>query len=74
VAAFLDTGGGTLRLTGTAEAGRVTVVTTAGTAVADVGWTSMTDTELAAAHHARRFNALLVTAPYRSRRIAPDMP
>jgi hypothetical protein len=62
VAAFLDTGGGTLQLTGTPEAGRVTVINTAGMAVADVGWTSMTDTELAAAHHARRFNALLVTA------------
>jgi hypothetical protein len=49
VAAFLDTGGGTLRLTGTAEAGRVTVVNTAGMAVADLGWTSMTDEELAAA-------------------------
>jgi hypothetical protein len=49
VAAFIDTGGGTLQLTGTAEAGRVTVITTAGTAVADVGWMSMTDTELAEA-------------------------
>ena len=49
VAAFLHTGGGTLQLTGTAEAGRVTVITTAGMAVADVGSTSMTDTELAAA-------------------------
>jgi hypothetical protein len=49
VAAFLHTGGGTLQLTGTAEAGRVTVVNTAGMAVADVGWMSMTDTELAAA-------------------------
>jgi hypothetical protein len=49
VAAFLDTGGGTLQLTGTAEAGRVTVITTAGMAVADVGWMSMSDSELAAA-------------------------
>jgi len=49
VAAFLDTGGGTLQLTGTAETGRVRVITTAGMAVADVGWMSMTDTELAAA-------------------------
>jgi hypothetical protein len=49
VAAFLDKGGGTLQLTGTAEAGRVTVVNTAGMAVADVGWMSMSDTELAAA-------------------------
>jgi hypothetical protein len=49
VAAFLDTGGGTLQLTGTAEAGRVTVITTAGMAVADVSWMSMSDTELAAA-------------------------
>jgi hypothetical protein len=49
VAAFLDTGGGTLQLTGTAEAGRVTVITTAGMAVADVGWMSMSDTELAEA-------------------------
>ena len=37
VAAFLDTGGGTLQLTGTAEAGRVTVINTAGMSVADVG-------------------------------------
>jgi hypothetical protein len=49
VAAFLNTGGGTLQLTGTAEAGRVTVITTAGMAVADVGWMSMSDTELAEA-------------------------
>jgi hypothetical protein len=49
VAAFLGTGGGTLQLTGTPEAGRVTVINTAGMAVADVGWMSMTDTELAAA-------------------------
>jgi hypothetical protein len=49
VAAFLDTGGGTLQLTGTAEAGRVRVINAAGLAVADVGWTSMTDTELAQA-------------------------
>ena len=49
VAAFLDTGGGTLRLTGTPGAGRVTVITTAGMAVADVGWMSMSDSELAAA-------------------------
>ena len=49
VAAFLNTGGGTLQLTGTAEAGRVTVITTAGMAVADVSWMSMSDTELAAA-------------------------
>src|ERR1700733_11915079 len=40
VAAFLDTGGGTLQLTGTAEAGRVRVINAAGLAVADVGWTS----------------------------------
>ena len=49
VAAFLGTGGGTLQLTGTAEAGRVRVINTAGMAVADVGWMSVTDTELAAA-------------------------
>jgi hypothetical protein len=49
VAAFLDKGGGTLQLTGTPEAGRVTVINTAGMAVADVGWMSMTDEELAAA-------------------------
>jgi hypothetical protein len=49
LAAFLDTGGGTLQLTGTAEAGRVTVINTAGMAVADVGWMSMSDTELAQA-------------------------
>ena len=49
LAVFISTGGGRLELTGTAEAGRVTVINTAGTAVADVGWTSMTDTELAAA-------------------------
>ena len=47
VAAFLDTGGGTLQLTGTPEAGRVTVITTAGMTVADVSWMSMSDTELA---------------------------
>ena len=49
VAAFLHTGGGTLQLTGTPETGRVPLLTTAGTAVADVSWTSMTDTEVAAA-------------------------
>jgi hypothetical protein len=49
LAVFISTGGGTLELTGTAEAGRVTVINTAGLAVADVGWTSMTDAELAAA-------------------------
>jgi hypothetical protein len=49
VAAFLDTGGGTLQLTGTPEAGRVTLINTAGVAVADVGWMSMTDEELAEA-------------------------
>jgi hypothetical protein len=49
VALFLDTGGGTLQLTGTPEAGRVTVINTAGRAVTDVSWTSMTDEELAEA-------------------------
>jgi hypothetical protein len=49
LAVFISTGGGTLQLTGTPEAGRVTVVNTAGMAVADVSWTSMTDTEVAAA-------------------------
>ena len=49
LAVFLSTGGGTLQLTGTPEAGRVTVITTARMTVADVSWTSMTDTELAAA-------------------------
>ena len=49
VAAFLNTGGGTLQLTGNPEAGRVRVINAAGMAVADVGWTSMTDTELAQA-------------------------
>ena len=48
-AVFISTGGGTLQLTGTPEAGRVTVINTAGMAVADVGWMSMTDEELAAA-------------------------
>jgi hypothetical protein len=41
LAVFIDTGGGTLQLTGTAEAGRVRVINTAGMAVADVGWMSM---------------------------------
>ena len=49
LAVFISTGGGTLHLTGTPEAGRVTVITTAERAVADVSWTSMTDEELAAA-------------------------
>ena len=49
LAVFINTGGGTLQLTGTAETGRVRVITTAGLAVADVGWMSMTDEELAAA-------------------------
>gem|GEM_PF-4156035 len=49
LAVFISTGGGTLQLTGTPEAGRVTVINTAGMAVADVGWMSMSDTELAAA-------------------------
>jgi len=49
VAAFLHTGGGTLQLTGNPDAGRVTMINTAGIAVADVNWTSMTDEELAAA-------------------------
>jgi hypothetical protein len=49
VAAFLHTGGGTLQLTGNPEAGRVRVITTAGMAVADVSWMSMSDTELAEA-------------------------
>jgi hypothetical protein len=49
LAVFISTGGGALQLTGTAEAGRVTVINTAGMAVADVDWMSMTDTELAAA-------------------------
>jgi hypothetical protein len=49
LAVFISTGGGTLQLTGTPEAGRVTVITTAGMAVADVSWTSMTDEELAEA-------------------------
>jgi hypothetical protein len=49
LAVFIGTGGGTLQLTGTAEAGRVTVINTAGMAVADVGWMTMSDTELAQA-------------------------
>ena len=49
VAVFISTGGGTLHLTGTPEAGRVRVITTAGMAVADVSWMTMSDTELAAA-------------------------
>jgi hypothetical protein len=49
LAVFISTGGGRLELTGTAEAGRVTVITTVGMTVADVSWTSMTDEELAAA-------------------------
>jgi hypothetical protein len=49
LAVFISTGGGTLQLTGTPEAGRVTVVNTAGMAVADVGWTSLTTDELAEA-------------------------
>jgi hypothetical protein len=49
LAAFLDTGGGTLQLTGTPEAGRVTVINAAGLAVADVGWMTMSDSELAEA-------------------------
>jgi hypothetical protein len=49
VAVFINTGGGTLQLTGTAETGRVRVINTAGMAVADVSWMSMTDTELAQA-------------------------
>ena len=49
LAVFIDTGGGTLQLTGTPETGRVTLINTAGMAVADVGWMSMTDTELAEA-------------------------
>jgi hypothetical protein len=49
LAVFISTGGGRLQLTGTAEAGRVTVINAAGLAVADVSWMTMTDTELAAA-------------------------
>jgi hypothetical protein len=49
LAVFISTGGGALQLTGTAEAGRVTVITMAGMTVADVGWMSMTDEELAEA-------------------------
>jgi hypothetical protein len=49
LAVFISTGGGALELTGTAEAGRVTVINPAGMAAADVGWMSMSDTEMAAA-------------------------
>jgi len=49
VAALLHTGGGTLQLTGNPEAGRVRVINTAWTVVADVSWMSMSDTELAEA-------------------------
>jgi hypothetical protein len=49
LAVCINTGGGTLQLTGTPETGRVRVITTAGLAVADVGWMTMSDSELAAA-------------------------
>jgi hypothetical protein len=41
VAAFIDTGGGTLQLTGTPEAGRVTVINKAGLTLTDVSWMSV---------------------------------
>jgi hypothetical protein len=49
LAVFIGTSGGTLQLTGTPETGRVRVINTAGMAVADVGWMTMSESELAKA-------------------------